>query len=84
MTFNTNERIIVSAARNMITGGVQLDGDRMIASDLGSTEMGCDSPRHEQDHWLARLVGASSGVDCRQPRYEETYRDTAGGRVPIQ
>jgi hypothetical protein len=30
-----------------------------------------------------RPPGRQSGVDCRQPRYEETYPRTAGGRVPI-
>src|SRR5690606_28994967 len=32
------------------------DGDQLVVDNVGGTEMGCDSERHEQDEWLAAFL----------------------------
>jgi heat shock protein HslJ len=58
MTITTDQRITAMAGCNILSGSVRIDGDRLVISNLGSTEMGCDPPRHAQDEWLASFLAA--------------------------
>jgi heat shock protein HslJ len=50
-------RISASAGCNLLGGSYRLDGDRLIVDSLATTDMGCDPARHEQDAWLAAVLG---------------------------
>jgi heat shock protein HslJ len=43
----------------MLSGTFRIDGDHLVISELGSTEMGCDAARHSQDEWLASVLAAN-------------------------
>ena len=51
-------RLIVNAGCNTMSGEATVDGDRLTAGQLATTEMGCDPPRHEQDAWLGDFFAA--------------------------
>lgn len=42
---------------NTMGGAYSIDGDRLRASQMSMTEMGCDEPRMQQDQWLGGLLG---------------------------
>lgn len=46
-----------SAGCNMMSGRYAVDGNRLAATELAMTEMGCDDARQHQDEWLAGLLG---------------------------
>ena len=55
-------RISAQAGCNMMGGGYAVTGGRLVVTQLATTEMGCDGPRHEQDAWLATLLGSNPRV----------------------
>lgn len=75
--FSEDGRVIANAGCNTMTGEATVDGDRLMAGQLATTEMGCDPPRHEQDSWLSDLFAAN-------PTYEldgDQLRLTSGATV---
>jgi heat shock protein HslJ len=47
-----------------MSGHYRVDGDRLVAGNLATTEMGCDEPLMVQDTWLADLLdGATIALD---------------------
>jgi heat shock protein HslJ len=58
LSFPEDGGIRASAGCNTMLATLELDGDRMVIGDVGSTEMGCDSARQEQDEWLAGVLSA--------------------------
>jgi heat shock protein HslJ len=53
-----------SAGCNSMAGPYRIDGGRLIADRLATTEMACDPALMEQDRWLADLLnGATIGLD---------------------
>lgn len=42
---------------NTMGGAYSIEGDRLRATQMSMTEMGCDDPRMQQDQWLGRLLG---------------------------
>ncbi|HEY6013640.1 MAG TPA: META domain-containing protein [Candidatus Limnocylindrales bacterium] len=46
-----------SGGCNLMGGTYTIDGDRLSATQLAMTEMGCDDARQHQDEWLARFLG---------------------------
>jgi heat shock protein HslJ len=56
LTFAQDDRITATAGCNILSGSLSLSDDRLVVTDLGSTEMGCDEARHAQDEWLATLL----------------------------
>jgi heat shock protein HslJ len=50
-------QIGASAGCNLLGGGYRLDGGRLVADQLVTTDMGCDPARHAQDAWLAAFLG---------------------------
>jgi heat shock protein HslJ len=57
LAFTDDGRLAASAGCNTMSGAVRTDGDRLDIADLAVTDMGCDPPRHEQDEWLAGVLG---------------------------
>ena len=58
LSFPSDDRITASAGCNILGGTVIAADGRLVISDLGSTEMGCDPERHAQDEWLASMLTA--------------------------
>src|SRR5689334_11260610 len=44
------------AGCNHMTGGVDVDGERLVVERLAATRMACDAPLMEQDAWLAEFL----------------------------
>lgn len=59
LAFPEAGRLTVHAGCNRISGDVSFDSDRLNASDLDSTLMGCDQARSEQDDWLRTFFKSS-------------------------
>ncbi|MEA2676531.1 MAG: hypothetical protein QOJ81_672 [Chloroflexota bacterium] len=59
LTFDTTSGLSANAGCNIIGGSYTLDGNRIVWTGGGMTEMGCDDPRHAQDDWLAAFLGAN-------------------------
>lgn len=57
-----------AAGCNGMFGRFQLDGDRLTVPMTGSTQMGCEPDRHEQDQWLSDFLadGATIELDGNQ------------------
>jgi len=57
-------QISASGGCNSMSGHYRVDGDRLVAGNLATTEMGCDEPLMVQDTWLADLLdGATIALD---------------------
>lgn len=50
-------QIGASAGCNSMSGAYSIAGGRLTATQLITTDMGCDAPRMSQDQWLAKLLG---------------------------
>lgn len=46
------------AGCNQFGGDARLDGDRLVVTNLGGTEMGCDQALMDQDEWLTEFLGS--------------------------
>ena len=53
-------QISASGGCNSMSGPYRIDGDRLVAGSLATTEMGCDEPLMAQDTWLADLLGGAT------------------------
>jgi len=57
-------QISASGGCNSMSGSYLIDGDRLVARSLATTEMGCAEPLMAQDAWLADLLdGATIALD---------------------
>jgi heat shock protein HslJ len=50
--------IDAGAGCNHMSGGADIEPDRLIVTDLGTTDMGCDQTRMDQDTWFAGFLQA--------------------------
>lgn len=57
LTFNRAE-LAANAGCNHLSGRVDIEGERLIATNLGSTHMGCANDLNGQDAWLAKVLTA--------------------------
>lgn len=62
LTFRDDDTLGASAGCNQLSGLVAVDADRLVVTELGTTEMGCDEARHDQDAWFAGLLGSRPTV----------------------
>lgn len=62
LRFDDGDRIGVSAGCNSMGGVYSLNGARLDVTDLAMTEMGCDPERHDQDNFVASLLGSSPTI----------------------
>lgn len=59
LNFTDDGRLLASAGCNTMAGVVDTaDGRIDVGGGLDTTGMGCEQPLHEQDSWLAGLLGA--------------------------
>jgi len=64
-----------SAGCNSHGGSYEVQGGRLILSDLSSTNIGCDTARHEQDNWLATFFSSMPSVTVEGSRVTFTGDD---------
>jgi heat shock protein HslJ len=50
-------QVSASGGCNSMGGAYTITGNRLSATQLITTDMGCDQPRMQQDQWLAKLLG---------------------------
>jgi hypothetical protein len=69
--------------RNTLSGIVRIEATRLVVSDLGSTEMGCDAARHAQDEWLASVLSANPAYVISDGQLQLHAADTmaVGGQL---
>lgn len=79
ISFTEDHRLVATTGCNTMGGAAEVDGDRLVVSDLATTEMGCDPPRHEQDEWLGNFLSA-------RPRFQLDDADLnlLGGTTEIR
>jgi heat shock protein HslJ len=58
LAFTGDGRLVATAGCNTMSGQVEVRDGTLAVDGLATTEMGCDPPRHEQDDWLAKTLGA--------------------------
>ncbi|MEP7157829.1 MAG: META domain-containing protein [Chloroflexota bacterium] len=58
LSFSDGNNLGGSAGCNIFGGTYVLDGDRIVWTGGGMTEMGCDDPRHAQDDWLTGFLAS--------------------------
>lgn len=58
LTFPEPGKIGANAGCNHLFGDVVFEGDRMVVTAMGGTDMGCDKARHDQDQWLTTFLQA--------------------------
>ncbi|MBA3877939.1 MAG: hypothetical protein C0498_13640 [Anaerolinea sp.] len=59
LTFQAGQ-IGANAGCNSMGGPYRIEGDRLIADELATTEMACEPALMEQDRWLAELLGRAT------------------------
>jgi heat shock protein HslJ len=57
-----SDRFAFNAGCNHYGGDYELRDGRLVLGTFGSTEIGCDTPRHEQDEWLSDFFGAKPSL----------------------
>ena len=55
-----NGQLSASTGCNSMGGPYRIEGDRLVADQLATTEMACDPALMEQDRWLADLLGGAT------------------------
>jgi heat shock protein HslJ len=64
--FADDGRLVANAGCNSMQGPVGTGDGKLDVADLAITEMGCDAPRHAQDDWFAKLLGAKPSWKLEQ------------------
>jgi heat shock protein HslJ len=59
LAFDNGNGFSANAGCNTIGGHYAIDGDRLVFSDLATTEIGCQPALAGQDNWLAAILGAA-------------------------
>jgi heat shock protein HslJ len=54
--FTDGHRLGAQAGCNQMSGPASFEDGRLLVSDMATTEMGCDPPRHAQDEWLSQFL----------------------------
>ena len=76
LEFTDDGRLVATAGCNTMSGTVRTEDGRLVTDGLAVTEMGCDPPRHEQDEWLAGILGAKPAWRTDGPTLTITAGDT--------
>jgi heat shock protein HslJ len=56
LSFPEKGQIAAQAGCNHLFGKLVIDGDKLVVSEMGSTDMGCEKPRMDQDEWLSKFL----------------------------
>jgi heat shock protein HslJ len=73
----TEDQVAASAGCNSMSGSTSWEGDVLVVSRLGGTEMGCDPPLMRQDEWLVGVLSSRPVVEVN----EAGMTLTSGGLV---
>lgn len=65
----------MSAGCNSMSGAYSQCDGKLCASDLSTTDIGCDPPRHSQDEWLADFVTSQPSLTHSGDRLTLTGTD---------
>jgi heat shock protein HslJ len=57
-----------NAGCNSMFGDYRFEDQVLVVPSMGSTLIGCDAPRHDQDEWLARFLKARPTAELVEPR----------------
>jgi heat shock protein HslJ len=55
-----DDQLSAQAGCNTMGGAYRIDGDRLAAGPLSTTEMACEPALMDQDRWLAELLGGAA------------------------
>lgn len=70
-------RLSARAGCNIMGAEYRLEGGRLrLVGSVGTTEMGCDPERHDQDAWLSAFLGSSPRVELEGPNLTLAAGDT--------
>ncbi len=72
------------AGCNSLSGAYWLDGERLVVSGLGGTEIGCEPALMRQDKWLAGLLTSGPMVALEGDRLTLTDGDTVVTMVDVE
>jgi heat shock protein HslJ len=73
----SGDQIAASAGCNSFSGSADWDGDALVVTGLGGTEMGCDPDLMAQDEWLTGFLTSSPSVEVE----DDMLTMTADGTV---
>jgi heat shock protein HslJ len=73
----TEDQVAASAGCNSMSGSTSWEGDVLVVSRVGGTEMGCDPPLMRQDEWLVGVLSSRPVVEVN----EAGMTLTSGGLV---
>jgi heat shock protein HslJ len=76
LAFTDDGRLVATAGCNTMSGQVETDEGTLTVDGLATTDMGCDPPRHAQDDWLAKTLGAGPRWRLDGPTLTLTAGDT--------
>jgi heat shock protein HslJ len=78
LNFTRDGRLVATAGCNTMSGPVRTgDGRLEVGGDgLATTDLGCDPPRHAQDAWLGKVLGAGPDWRLDGPRLTVHTADT--------
>jgi len=62
VSFRAGE-VSFNAGCNSHSGSYSVANGKLVVQSLGSTLLGCDAARHEQDEWLADFITSSPALD---------------------
>lgn len=74
LSFEANE-LSASAGCNGMFGHYSLEGDVLVVAGMGSTEIGCEPPLHDQDEWLAGFLQDRPTAEFVDPELTLTTSD---------
>ena len=56
LSFPEQGKIAAQAGCNQLFGNLAIDGDKFVVTAMGSTDMGCEQARMDQDSWLGEFL----------------------------
>lgn len=81
LNFTRDGRLVATAGCNTMSGPVRTGDGRLAVggadgAGLATTELGCDPPRHAQDAWLGKVLGAGPAWRLDGPTLTVRTEDT--------
>lgn len=56
LSFPEKDQIAAQAGCNHLFGKLSFDGDKLVVTDMGGTDMGCEQARMDQDTWVTTFL----------------------------
>lgn len=91
LQFADDGRLLADAGCNSMQGPVSTGDGKLALTELSTTQMGCDGPRHTQDEWLAGFLQAKPSWQLESDRLTLTagtrslvFQDQASTAPPLE